>query len=368
MDNRKQTYDILNKLVAVPSVTGDLAPSKEVIDLVSDMLKPADMQQSKGEFNGHPYLVATTQKPDNDTLWFICHLDVVPAENNLFKITGDDENYYGRGVCDMKGMAAAVLAAFLRLPDYKKVNVGLMFTTDEEIGGKNGVGALVDKNFKGAVAYVFDQSADWVLTEKMKGVLWLGINAKGKNAHGARPWLGESANQKLVAYLHELKQWYDNSMPQTGPDNYYTTFNLGTINGGEATNQVSSKATATIDVRFVSEEDATKVISAAQKLAKNYKGISVTELMHEPCVITDTSEKWYLKTKELMQTLEIKPGTNGEPFGHGSTDGRYLAAYNIPVISTRPPSGGQHGPKEWVSKQGLRDLERLCLELMKATV
>lgn len=364
----KRLQEILSQLINTPSVTGDLTSSEAVIKFVSSLLEPTGMRQSKDAINKVPYLIASTQEPNENTLWFVSHLDVVPAEADMFKLRSDEKNYYGRGVFDMKGMAAAVLAAFLQLPDPSKANVGLMFTADEEVGGKSGVGALVDKDFKGAAAFVFDQSADWVMMEKMKGVLWLEVTANGSAAHGARPWLGHSANQDMVDFLHELKKWYDATMPQDDPDQYYTTFNLGTLHGGEATNQVNDKATATIDVRFVSEEDAAKVLDAAKTLAKKFKSIEVKELMHEPCVNADQSEKWYRKTVELMQGLGIKPGPNGEALGHGSTDGRFFAPFNIPVITTRPPGGGQHGPEEWTSKQGLHDLERLCLELMKATI
>lgn len=358
---------ILTKLVGIPSVTGDRASSEQVIDYVYDLLKPTGIRQTKGDINGYPYLIASTQKPNSNTVWYVSHLDVVPAEDKLFALTSDDQNYYGRGVCDMKGMAAAVLAALLKIPNLTDINVGLLFTTDEETGGKNGVGALVDKDFKGAAAFVLDQSTDWVLTEKMKGVMWLEITAEGQAAHGARPWLGHSANQTMIDYLHALSNWYSANMPQSAPGNYYTTYNLGTVHGGAATNQISDTAVATVDIRFVSEEDANKVLQAAKSLAATFSGIHIKKLMHEPCVITDKSEKWYNKTLQLMQELDIRAGDNGEPLGHGSTDGRFFAPYNISVISTRPPSGGQHGPKEWASKQGLQQLERLTLELMLST-
>ncbi len=364
MYTNQHLQTILEQLVRIPSVTGDMSKAEAVIRCVSQLLKPTSVQQLQGKIGGFPYLQATTCEPNSDMLWFVMHLDVVPADSTMFAVTKDSKNYYGRGVFDMKGMAAAVLAAFTSLSNLTNKNVGLLFTTDEETGGKNGVGALVANTFKAGAVFVFDQSADWVLEEKMKGILWLKVTATGQAAHGARPWLGQSANHAMVNYLADLKAWYDKTMPTTDPDNYYTTFNVGTLHGGQATNQVNDETTATIDVRFVSETDAQKVTRAARSLAKKYKNVSVVELMHESCVNTDTKEYWFKRTKQCMQDLRIQPGPNGERFGHGSTDGRFFAPFNIPVITTRPPGGGQHGPNEWVSKKGLQQLEELCHSLM----
>lgn len=370
MSTTTPTYtvdSILEQLVSIPSVTGNAEASERVVAAAAQMLQPTGMQLKHGQVNGYPYLQASTRQPDTRTLWFVCHLDVVPADSSAFKVTSDAKNYYGRGVFDMKGMAAAALSAFINLPRKEAANVAFLFTTDEETGGKNGVGALANKDFKAGVTYVFDQSDDWVLQEKMKGVLWLEITAKGKTAHGARPWLGKSANEAMLGYLTEFKKWYDKTIPKDHPEKYYTTFNIGTLHGGKATNQVNDEAVATIDVRFVSEDDAAQVVKAAKTLAAKYEGVSVREIMHEPCVNTDTSEFWYKKTEEYMHELGIKPGSGGERFGHGSTDGRYFAPFNIPVISTRPAGGGQHGPEEWVSKRGLDELEQLCAKLMAET-
>lgn len=365
--SHKRLYGILDQLIKIPSVTGELKAATEVIERTANILKPTSIKQVIGSIKDYPYLLASTQKPNDETLWFVCHLDVVPAERKMFKVTQDDHNYYGRGVFDMKGMAAAVIAAFLELDRPKDYNIGMLFTADEETGGKNGVGALIDQKFRGGAAFVFDQSSDWVLQQKMKGVLWLEVTASGQAAHGARPWLGHSSNTLMVRYLHDLENWYDTTIPKGDPDKYYTTYNLGTLHGGGATNQVSNSTVATIDIRFTSEEEANKIAQAAADLANQHKNISVKELMHEPCVNTKTSEKWYQKTAQFMKDLGIKPGPNGERFGHGSTDGRFFAPYGIPVITTRPPGGHQHGPNEWVGQEGLLQLKDLCIKLMKET-
>lgn len=358
---------ILKELVGIRSVTGQLKETRAVIAAVTSHVRRAGVVHIiTDEYNGYPYVVATTRPANSDMIWFVCHLDVVPAGDSLFAVTEDARNYYGRGVFDMKGMVASVLAALYRQADPSALNVGFMFTTDEEVGGKNGVGALVDNTFKGAAVFVFDQSDDWVLQERMKGVVWLRFTAAGQSAHGARPWLGKNANQALVGFLHEFNAWFEHAIPQDHPDNYHTTYNLGTVHGGEATNQVAGSALATADFRFVSEDDAKKVLKGAQKIAKKHS-VAVEELMHEPCADTDKNDFWFKKTVVLMQELAIIPGAKGEQYGHGSTDGRFFAPYGIPAVTTRPPGGAQHSESEWVSKKGLAQVEELAFHLMRAT-
>jgi succinyl-diaminopimelate desuccinylase len=360
--------EILQKLIAIPSVTGHKDPSQAVIDASRNYLKLAGVKHIKTDIvNGFPYLLASTQEPNEGTIWFVCHMDVVPAGGELFAVRNDDQNYYGRGVFDMKGMFAAALAGLFELPDVSQTNVGFMLTTDEEVGGRNGVGALVNKDFRGAAAFVFDQSDHWVLMDRMKGVLWLRFTANGKSAHGARPWLGHNANVELLEYLQKFGTWFYDNIAQEHPENYYTTYNLGTLQGGQATNQVPGEAMATADVRFVSEEDAQKVLAAAHKLAEGTH-IIVEELMHESAVIADPDSPWQKRTVQLMEQLHIKPSGKGEALGHGSTDGRYFVPFDIPVVTVRPPGGGQHSNDEWVSKQGLEEMQNLCRELIKATI
>ncbi len=365
----KALHDILETLVRIPSVSGDTVHTNAVIEAVEKMLAEASVEHVKtGEINQVPYLVASSRPTDSHTVWFISHLDVVPADKKMFQVTEDADKYYGRGVFDMKGMAAAVLSAFLRVKSLPDINVGLMFTTDEEIGGKNGVGTLAKENeFHGAAAYVLDQGTDFVLMEKMKGVLWLEVAATGTAAHGARPWLGDSANEKLISILHEFGTWFKSAIPQDHPKQYFTTYNIGTINGGEATNQVSDAARATIDVRFVSDSEAQHIEEALQAMAKKLDGVKISVLAREPFVETDTTAKWFQATKKMLADLGEHQVKDGERLGHGSTDGRYFAPHRVPVISTRPPGGDQHGPDEWVSKAGLQKLEELVYRIMALT-
>lgn len=74
------------------------------------------------------------------------------------------------------------------------------------------------------------------------------IKAKGKAAHSGYPWLGRSANEVLVRCLAALMELGQN-LPVS--DKYgITTFNIGLIEGGVASNVVAQDASAKIAVRI----------------------------------------------------------------------------------------------------------------------
>jgi acetylornithine deacetylase/succinyl-diaminopimelate desuccinylase-like protein len=88
-----------------------------------------------------------TRKP----LLFIAHLDVVEARRDdwsidPFVLTEKDGYFYGRGTLDVKGGAATLVAAFVRLRQEKWApdrDLILALTADEEGGSDNGVAWLL---------------------------------------------------------------------------------------------------------------------------------------------------------------------------------------------------------------------------------
>src|SRR5262245_49942298 len=117
---------LLKEIVAIPSVTGQSA-CQDVVAWSASQVKAAGVPHvAPGKINGVPYLTATTREPNKDMVWFACHLDVVPAGEQLFELRQDSSNYYGRGVFDMKGMFISALAALFETPDVTSTNIGFM--------------------------------------------------------------------------------------------------------------------------------------------------------------------------------------------------------------------------------------------------
>jgi acetylornithine deacetylase len=202
------------------------------------------------------YAGARDQQPD---VVFSTHMDTVPP---FIPSSEDDEFLYGRGACDAKGIIAAQIAAAERLRA-AGAKVGLLFLVGEE---RDSAGAKVaNDNPRGNRFLINGEPTDNRIAIASKGALRAAIRASGKMAHSAYPELGDSAVHKLVKALDRLLEI---DLPVTG-DVGPSTLNIGTIEGGRATNVIADKAEAHVLIRLVgpSEETRAAVEAAAAGLA-----------------------------------------------------------------------------------------------------
>src|SRR6202030_2500916 len=155
------------------------------------------------------------------------HMYTVPP---FFESREDDENIYGRGACDAKGIIAAMIAAAEKLLETGTRNFGLLFVVGEE---RNSAGAEVaSRSPRGSRYLINGEPTEGKVALGSKGILRYEIVAAGKMAHSAYPELGESAIEKLLDVLESIRRisWPDD--PILGQ----TTLNIGTISGGRAPN------------------------------------------------------------------------------------------------------------------------------------
>ncbi len=170
------------------------------------------------------------------------HMDTVPP---FFPSREDDSHIWGRGSCDAKGILAAMMEAARTLLENGTTNIGLLFVVGEE---RNSAGALASAKISRGTRYIIcGEPTENRLAVASKGVLRYELIARGHMAHSAYPELGESAIEKLLEVLTELRRI---SMPTDdllGP----STLNIGTIEGGRAPNVIADFARAEILIRLV---------------------------------------------------------------------------------------------------------------------
>jgi acetylornithine deacetylase len=177
------------------------------------------------------------------------HLDTVPP---FFPSSEDDEYIWGRGACDTKGIIAAMIHAVEGLLTSGIRNVGLLFVVGEE---RNSVGAYAAAaNPRGSRFLINGEPTENRLALGSKGALRFEIHASGRMAHSAYPELGESAIEKLMDALSEIRKIKLPVDAVLGP----STLNIGTISGGRAPNVIPDSARAEIFIRLVDEGRSTR--------------------------------------------------------------------------------------------------------------
>ena len=181
------------------------------------------------------------------------HMDTVPP---FVPLREDDENLYGRGTCDAKGIIAAQIAAAEKLRE-QGVAVGLLFVVGEE---RDSAGAKVaNLNARGSRFLINGEPTENRLALASKGCLRVELYAQGRMAHSAYPELGESAIDKLVGALNDVLALSLPVVEGVGD----STLNVGLISGGRAPNVLADAAEAHLLVRLVGPSESTRAAIVA---------------------------------------------------------------------------------------------------------
>ena len=232
-------FKLTRELIDIPSVTGEEA---QVGHYLSDYLRKlgyriGHQQVAEDRFN---VIAKTDHAP---YVFFSTHMDTVPP----FIASSEDEEFiYGRGSCDAKGIIAAQIFAAERLRREGMSAVGLLFTVDEELSS---IGAQAANNLGEAreCRYLINgEPTDNRLATGTKGSVRVFITTEGRAAHSAYPEAGDSAIEKLLDILQDVRavEWPEDSYFGT------TTCNIGVLSGGTRPNVIADKARAELQIRL----------------------------------------------------------------------------------------------------------------------
>ncbi len=300
------------------------------------------------ERNGVPS-VSALPTDEQTPLLLMSHIDVVNADDPLFEPIEKDDRLYGRGAIDDK---YAVALSMVLLRNRKESNrnqglddstlpLGVLITGDEEVGGYNGARSAL-----GGIACEFCIALDGGRVDKIvvkeKGILRLKVVASGKTAHGARPWQGENAIEKLIDDCRIVKGFFDGLAE---PDHWHRTMNLSVIQAGDSVNQVPDQAEAIFDIRYTEMDDVEDLV---QRIQAAVSGKVITQ-EREPLFISPGSP--YL---DRLLALAKDTGTG---IAHGASDARFLSQFNIPgIVWGADGNSSQHSMDEHVEIQSLARL------------
>ena len=196
---------------------------------------------------GRDDLVATvTDRPsDAPRITFSTHLDTVPP---FIPPRVDGDRLLGRGACDAKGIAAAMICAAERLRS-RGVSVSLLFVVGEEVShdGADAANRFAAGRARATGVLVNGEPTGSTLAVGTKGAVRVIVRTRGQAAHSAYPERGRSATRDLVRLLSALD---DVDWPED-PVLGRTTVNIGHLAGGVADNVLAPAAEARLMFRLV---------------------------------------------------------------------------------------------------------------------
>jgi acetylornithine deacetylase len=257
---------------------------------------------------------------------FSSHMDTVPP---FIGYRDDAENIYGRGACDAKGVIAAQVFAAKKLKDEGIGDIGLLYLVGEEDGSD---GAKVANDIPNSNRFLINgeptESRQALAT---KGALRLVIEATGKTAHAAYPELGESAIEKLLDILHDIRQTDWPADAELGA----TTYNIGTITGGRKANVVADQAAAELMFRTITHPDVLfkQIVELVGARAEIKRGFSIAP------VHTHTVKGMDIPTSVVRFATDIP----------------CLGKWGVPLLYGPGSIHDAHTEHEYIRKQDLLD-------------
>jgi acetylornithine deacetylase len=302
--NPVHLFSLTRELIDIPSVTGDELAAGEYL---SSYLRQLGYRVEKQEVAQDRFnVIATTDEPPR--IVFSTHLDTVPP----FIASSEDEEFiYGRGSCDAKGIIAAQIFAAERLRAEGINNLGLLFTVDEELSS---LGAQAANNHVLApeCRYLINgEPTDGRLATGTKGSVRAIVTTEGRAAHSAYPEAGESAIEKLLDILEEIRacDWTEDSFFGA------TTCNIGVLSGGTRPNVIPDKARAELQIRLgIDIEHVKEILEKAVdergtlEYASAHNPVRLFSLPgFEECVVRFTTDIPYLS--HWGKALLLGPGS-----------------------------------------------------------
>ena len=364
--SRDEIVDVAQKLVSIPSVSGDEA---EVMKFVQGWLDGRGISYVvTANDPNRPNVIATVGDPSSGPVIAMNgHLDTVPVSDagewktDPFEgvVSEDGKRLYGRGASDMKssvGVMMALLDLFKDAP--LKGALQAHIVSDEEVGARFGTLHVLDEIEAGNLPrpdYVFiGEGSEFKVRNAERGGLALNVRFIGRASHTAAARVnGINAIQKAAKGILALEEHLDKFHPAVG----HPVISINMISGGVAHNVVPGECTISIDRRLIPGETKESVVEeirakldAAGEGDPDYK----YELIVDPddgFIDANITPEDSPLVKAFQESVRAVTGNEPEYFVQwaGMTDGRFYRQHNIDTVGMGPRGEGAHGANESIA-------------------
>lgn len=238
--------DGLNRLA--PMIATAFGETEATVELIkTDLIEKVDGKGVMQGFQSGPVLCATARPDAPLQVVMTGHYDTVFPDGTFTQITdlgGGKLN--GPGLCDMKGgicVMLEALKAFEAGPLKDRLGYRVVLSPDEETGNHASNAAIMDAARKAHIGLTFEPCMeDGSFSGARKGSAVWDVIFQGRSAHAGRePEKGRSALMAAAEFALKTEALTDQ---REG-----TTFNIGSIDGGDAVNVVPALCVVRLGAR-----------------------------------------------------------------------------------------------------------------------
>ncbi|MDR1494562.1 MAG: M20/M25/M40 family metallo-hydrolase [Rickettsiales bacterium] len=296
---------LISKLVNIPSCSDNFVAVAQGFEICKEFLsKNPEIRMEEFEKNGYRSVIFSNSGGRQFDVISLCHLDVVPAKTYEMKRRGN--KIFGRGVFDMKGFVASNLVNLMELAkEAKNIRYAVVLTSDEEIGGENGVGYLTrEVGLKTALVLDSDSGGD------LSKIVWENLGAITIELSGEE----RSLEQTILNIKNRFIGYHCESY------GHEVDINFGDV-----------------EVHRVIENCLEKDVTFWVLMLNDYKKHDISDRYHQ--LYRQIAEK---------NGIKIEYSTTGK-----TSDSRHFFSQNVSLISHQASGGDSHSEDEWLALDSL---------------
>jgi len=329
--------EFLTELLEVPSVTVDIPAVNRAVDATHGWLERNGIRSHvETDEAGRKVLWAATVPDKTPDYVLVVHFDVVPAEADQFHVRMEGDKVFARGAHDCKGNAAIACDVLRRLNG--KASVGVIFASDEEVGGST-TGLMVKRGYRPRKMVLVLDAGTYGVFYAQKGNAYLTVRATGKGGHSSLAMRLDNPIVKLTQGYEKFRQ----AWPAVSPDGWGDLVVPTVVRAGQTENAIPDTAEMVLNVRSVS----TDAVERVTKTLKDVAGLEVVKVRstggpmasdpNDPEIqrlLAERRARWPERNGSLQKMLAI-------------TDARHFAGLGVPVVIVGSMGGNAHGKDEW---------------------
>ncbi|WP_295477939.1 M20/M25/M40 family metallo-hydrolase [uncultured Sutterella sp.] len=373
---------IAQTLVRIPSVSGSPAVF-DVVEAVKHILEESADPSVKVHVctavPDAPVLLAHAGSTDPEAPSFMLsgHIDVVPPAGMEAPFSGDVKagRLLGRGATDMKGGAAAAIAAFAQASkENLPGSLWLILSTDEETNVRGVKAALEEAGAPRPDACLIAEPTELEIHSAHRGDAWIRVDFEGRSAHSSRPHLGVNAVDAACLFAVKARKRLPEMMKE-GPAKGPQTCSIDLISGGAAENVVPAHASVTIDFRFQGEETGRlqeeRILRVLEECRQDPDFPDVkasTTITGDWPALADQTDAPACRRAIAALTEEVGRPLKTTPMS-GWGEGGYMCAFGIPAFYFGPGEGRlAHTPQESASVEMIETAARAIHRAVRAVL
>ncbi|MGL1930999.1 MAG: M20 family metallopeptidase [Desulfotalea sp.] len=362
-DRKESQFSLLKHLVLQPSYTKDLPGCNAVADAIIDALSGSCMQveEHKPKANGR-HLVFRSPACDKHekSLLLVGHMDTVfPPSSGFDYFKRENGISRGPGVIDMKGGLVIAIFALKSLDAVgllQKLPITFICNSDEETGSLSSTELIRSEALRSFAGLVFECGGlNGEVVTGRKGRTGYEVQVQGEAGHAA--FAGENKASSILELAHKIIE-----IEKINDLEKQLVVNVGLVDGGIGPNTVPEFAKASIDTRFLTNDDCVASRKDIGDIVSNCKIVGTSAELkivssRPPMEQSDGNRRLFFELEALASELgiEIK-----EELRSGVSDANTIASCGVPVLDGLGPIGDcDHSNKEYMIENSLLERTKL---------